>query len=175
MSHKCNNNGNVGTCSGKQLIVQIMKKRKTRREFLSIIGFFGLACGIAGYIYSTLRFIFPNILYEPPASFRIGKPEQYKINSPVFIRERHIFVFYDSEGIYSISSTCTHLGCSVSWKKGNESFECPCHGSVFDKDGRVKKGAAPRPLESYAIELAADGNLIVNTGDRVDPIFRLKV
>ncbi len=152
-----------------------MIKNKSRREFFSIIGFIGLACGIAGYIYSALRFIFPNILYEPPTSFRIGKPEQYKINSPVFIRERHIFVFYDLQGIYSISSICTHLGCSVNWKHGKESFECPCHGSIFDKDGRVKKGAAPRPLERYAVELAADGNLIVNTGARVDPTYRLKV
>jgi len=152
-----------------------MKKSKTRREFFSIIGFFGLAFGIAGYVYSALRFIVPNILYEPPASFRIGKPEQYKINSPVFIRERHIFVFYDSQGIYSISSICTHLGCSVSWKQGKEDFECPCHGSVFGKDGKVKKGPAPRPLESYAVELAADGNLVVNTRARVDSAFRLKV
>lgn len=152
-----------------------MIKNKSRREFFSIIGFFGLACGIAGYIYSALRFIFPNTLYEPPASFKIGKPERYKTNSPVFIRERHIFVFYDSGGIYSISSICTHLGCGVRWKQDNESFECPCHGSIFDKDGRVRKGAAPRPLERYAVELAADGNLIVNTRARVDPTYRLKV
>ncbi|MFQ5688496.1 MAG: ubiquinol-cytochrome c reductase iron-sulfur subunit [Candidatus Scalindua sp.] len=152
-----------------------MENKKTRREFFAIIGFFGLGCGIAGYIYSALRFIVPNILYEPPTSFRIGKPEQYKINSPVFIRERHIFVFYDSQGMYSISSKCTHLGCGVNWIQGKKSFECPCHGSIFDKDGRVKKGPAPRPLESYAVELAADGNLIVNTSTRVDSDFRLKV
>ncbi|MFQ5685129.1 MAG: ubiquinol-cytochrome c reductase iron-sulfur subunit [Candidatus Scalindua sp.] len=152
-----------------------MENKQSRREFFSIIGFSGLACGIVGYIFSALRFIVPNILYEPPASFKIGKPEQYKINSPVFIREKHIFVFYDSHGIYSISSRCTHLGCSVNWKQSNKNFECPCHGSIFDKDGRVKKGPAPRSLESYAVELAADGNLVVNTAARVDPDFRLKV
>lgn len=152
-----------------------MKKRKSRREFFSIIGFFGLACSIIGYIFSALRYIFPNILYEPPTSFRIGKPEQYKLDSPVFIKERHIFVFYDLHGIYSLSSICTHLGCNIRWRKDKKIFECPCHGSVFDKDGRVISGPAPRPLEWYAVELAADGNLIVDTKTRVDPTFRFKV
>ncbi len=152
-----------------------MKNTKSRREFFSIIGFFGLACGIIGYAFSALRFIVPNVLYEPPTSFRIGKPEQYKLNSPIFVKDRNIFVFYDSQGIYSISSICTHLGCSVNWEQAREDFECPCHGSIFDKDGRVKKGPAPRPLESYAVELAADGDLVVNTKTRVDSSFRLKV
>ncbi|MFV1975365.1 MAG: ubiquinol-cytochrome c reductase iron-sulfur subunit [Candidatus Scalindua sp.] len=152
-----------------------MENKKSRREFFSIIGFFGLACGIIGYAFSALRFIVPNVLYEPPTSFRIGKPEQYKLNSPIFVKDRNIFVFYDSQGIYSISSICTHLGCSVNWEQAREDFECPCHGSIFDKDGRVKKGPAPRPLESYAVELAADGDLVVNTKTRVDSSFRLKV
>lgn len=152
-----------------------MENKKSRREFFSIIGFFGIACGIAGYAFSALRFIFPNILYEPPTSFRIGKPEKYKLSSPVFINERNIFVFYDSKGIYSISSKCTHLGCNVRWLRDKESFECPCHGSVFFKDGRVKEGPAPRRLELYGVELAADGNLVVNTKSRVDSSFRLKV
>lgn len=151
------------------------KKKKSRREFFSIIGFFGLACGITGYVFSALRFIFPNILYEPPTSFKIGKPEQYQFDSPTFINEKRIFIFYDPKGIYSISSICTHLGCGVRWRQDTENFECPCHGSIFNKDGRVKKGPAPRPLEWYAIELAVDGNLIVDTRTRVDPTFRLKV
>lgn len=152
-----------------------MENKKSRREFFSIIGFFGIACGIIGYAFSAFRFIFPNILYEPPTSFKIGKPEQYKLNSPIFIKERNIFVFYDSKGIYSISSICTHLGCNVGWKPDQERFECPCHGSIFFKDGKVKEGPAPRSLEWYAIELKADGDLVVNTKSRVDSSFRLRV
>ena len=152
-----------------------MENKKSRREFFSIIGFFGIACGIIGYAFSALRFIFPNVLYEPPTSFKIGKPEQYKLNSPIFIKERNIFVFYDSKGIYSISSKCTHLGCNVRWKQDQEIFDCPCHGSIFFKDGNVKEGPAPRRLEWYAVGLGADGNLVVNTKTRVDSSFRLKV
>lgn len=152
-----------------------MEINKSRREFFTIIGFFGIACGIIGYAFSALRFIFPNILYEPSTSFKIGKPEQYKLNSPIFIKERNIFVFCDSEGIYSISAICTHLGCNVGWMQDQETFECPCHGSIFFKDGKVKEGPAPRSLEWYSIELKANGNLVVNTKTRVDSSFRLKV
>ena len=152
-----------------------MENKKSRREIFTIIGFFGIAFGIIGYAFSALRFIFPNVLYEPSASFKIGKAEQYKLNSPLFIKERNIFVFCDSEGIYSISSKCTHLGCNVGWKQDQETFECPCHGSIFSKDGKVKEGPAPRGLEWYAIGLGADGNLVVNTKNRVDSSFRLKV
>jgi Rieske Fe-S protein len=53
-------------------------------------------------------------------------------------------VFRDADGVYAISSICTHLGCIV--KTAPDGFECPCHGSKFGTDGSVSKGPAPRPL-----------------------------
>lgn len=42
---------------------------------------------------------------------------------------------------------CTHLGCGYRWDGETKAFKCPCHGSVFDIDGRVMAGPAPRPLD----------------------------
>lgn len=49
-------------------------------------------------------------------------------------------------GIAVLSTTCTHLGCGVSWSADRKAFLCPCHGGVYDIEGRVVSGPPPRPL-----------------------------
>lgn len=50
-----------------------------------------------------------------------------------------------------LSGRCTHLGCSVRWdRRTNDGFRCPCHGGVFDADGRVVKGPPRDALERPA-------------------------
>ena len=43
--------------------------------------------------------------------------------------------------------TCTHMGCKASWNESEQSFYCPCHGSKFDKNGKVITGPATKDLE----------------------------
>lgn len=58
------------------------------------------------------------------------------------------------------SPTCTHLGCGYSWKAAERRFECPCHLSKFDLDGRVLGGPAPRPLDRLPVKIE-EGRLFV--------------
>jgi menaquinol-cytochrome c reductase iron-sulfur subunit len=51
---------------------------------------------------------------------------------------------------------CTHLGCPVHWLQTPKIFICPCHGSVFNGDGTVAGGPAPRPLFPYEIRVVND-------------------
>ncbi len=46
------------------------------------------------------------------------------------------------------SPICPHLGCGYRWDRPDRVFKCPCHGSVYDIDGAVKAGPAPRPLDT---------------------------
>lgn len=58
--------------------------------------------------------------------------------------------------IKAISGVCTHLGCVVEYIPAQNNLHCNCHGSVFALDGKNLSGPAPRPLESFRVEIKGD-------------------
>ena len=133
-----------------------------------ILGFSSLAVTNLLWTLGFARFMFPNVLIEPPTKFKVGFPdalapgqvdEKYKAQFGVWV------VKYEYEGqaeIYALKSVCTHLGCTPAWLEAEQKFKCPCHGSGFYKDGINFEGPAPRPLERYAIRISDDGQLEVD-------------
>ena len=58
-----------------------------------------------------------------------------------------VAAYRDDEGkLHAVSAVCTHLGCIVEWNDGERRWDCPCHGSRFDPDGKVLKGPAKKEL-----------------------------
>jgi Rieske Fe-S protein len=55
----------------------------------------------------------------------------------------------------ALSATCTHLGCRVSWNLQTKHFHCPCHGGIYDRDGKVLAGPPPLPLARVNVRLNA--------------------
>ncbi|KKR20823.1 MAG: putative oxidoreductase [Parcubacteria group bacterium GW2011_GWE2_39_37] len=56
-------------------------------------------------------------------------------------------VYKDENGrVHSYSAVCTHLGCIVNWNPNEKSWDCPCHGSRFTKEGGIINGPAVKPL-----------------------------
>jgi nitrite reductase/ring-hydroxylating ferredoxin subunit len=143
----------------------------SRREFF-VAGCAAIGVATAGFGVSTLRYLVPTVLYEPPARFTVGSPGEFPPGSVTFLEDRRLFVFNGADGFFAISSVCTHLGCNV--KRGGTGFECPCHGSRFDENGRVVHGPAPAPLAWYALSLSPRGEVIVDLDRRVGPDFRLR-
>jgi cytochrome b6-f complex iron-sulfur subunit len=71
------------------------------------------------------------------------------------------------KGIVALYQKCVHLGCRVPSCATSQWFECPCHGSQYNRVGEKKGGPAPRGLDRFGTEISADGVLTVNTGDVV--------
>lgn len=132
------------------------------------VGFGSLAVTSLLWVLGLARYMFPNVLIEPPTKFKVGFPDDF---APGQVQTKFIpqfgvwIVRYEYEGqpmIYALKSVCTHLGCTPNWLEGEQKFKCPCHGSGFYKDGVNFEGPAPRPLERYAISKADDGQLQVD-------------
>jgi len=157
------------------------RERINRRTLLGL-GWFSFLISIVGPLFANVRFLFPNVVYEPPARFKISRPEDYPVGSVTFIEKQRVFIFHEPEGFRAISAVCTHLRCTVnSFEPPDDHYpvehsHCPCHGSAFaKKDGRVLKGPAPRPLEIYLIDRAPDGRLVVDTSKTVKKDYVFKV
>lgn len=69
-------------------------------------------------------------------------------------REEPIYLLAQGGDFVAVSPICTHRGCTVD--VSGERLVCPCHGSTYDRDGRVLKGPAQRPLQRFNISRAGD-------------------
>src|SRR5207244_5985357 len=113
---------------------------------------------------SSVRYIFPNVLFEPPQTFKAGYPNEIQVGQvdERFKDKYHLWLVRDQAGIYALLALCTHLGCMPNWLETEQKFKCPCHGSGYYKTGVNFEGPTPRPLERYAISLADDGQILVD-------------
>ena len=66
------------------------------------------------------------------------------------------------EGIVALYQKCVHLGCRVPWCQSSQWFECPCHGSKYNRVGEKRDGPAPRGLDRFEVDVAGD-TLTINT------------
>ena len=161
----------------------------TRRVWLGLAwGAFSAASAAA--LAATGRFMFPNVLNEPPQQFKAGFPNEYgqgvderwKEKFGIWLVRTPEDLEQHASGFYALSTTCTHLGCTPNYLSAESKFKCPCHGSGFRTTGVNFEGPAPRPLERVRIVLAEDGQILVDKsrhfqrelGQWVDPEAFLK-
>jgi cytochrome b6-f complex iron-sulfur subunit len=162
----------------------------TRRAWIGLAwGAFSAASAAA--LAATGRFMFPNVLNEPPQQFKAGFPNEYgmgvderwKDKFGVWLIRTPEDVVQAASGFYALISTCTHLGCTPNYLSAENKFKCPCHGSGFRTTGINFEGPAPRPLERARVVLADDGQIVVDKsrkfqyelGQWIDPEAFLKV
>ncbi len=146
-----------------------------RRGFFTMLLDSPLAIGMTSlavigglWTLGTARFMFPNILTEPPSRFKVGFSEGFSPGQveTKFVAQFGVWVvnseFNGQQQIFALKTVCTHLGCTPNWLEGEQKFKCPCHGSGFYKDGINFEGPAPRPLERYAIREGDDGQIEID-------------
>ena len=157
-------------------------KETSRRGFIGllVIAYSSIALYIGGALVSFLRFLFPYAIYEPPQKFKVGKPEDYPIGTITLITGRGLWIGSYSEWFAGLIAKCTHLGCKPNWfplkdgPLGQGIFECPCHGSKYDKYARNFAGPAPFPLRRAKLSLAPDGRLEVDKTEVLEPKVKMQ-
>jgi cytochrome b6-f complex iron-sulfur subunit len=138
--------------------------RMNRKSFLNVAGWFAVFTFIGTATIGALRLMVPRVLYEPPAAFKAGFPDDYVVGE---VNEKYkddfrVWIVREADGFYALSAICTHLGCTPRWLPAENKFKCPCHGSGYHKDGVNFEGPTPRPLERLRITLDDDGQILVD-------------
>jgi Rieske Fe-S protein len=144
-----------------------------RREALGKITGAALTIAGVGTVFTTIRFMRPNVLFEPATRFGVGNPEELPVGTLLLLPEQKIFVAHAREGFFAMSAVCTHLGCMTRYLEETRTIFCPCHGSKFDGSGRVTAGPAPKPLTRFHLSLT-DGELVVDLRNPVADNFILR-
>jgi len=124
-------------------------------------------CGVTAFLgawfVAFLRFFLPRTLFEPPTVFKIGYPSDYALGVDTKWQQKYrIWVDRTPDRLFVIYARCTHLGCTPDWKASENKFKCPCHGSGYDNEGVNFEGPAPRPMDRAHVELAPDGQIVVD-------------
>jgi cytochrome b6-f complex iron-sulfur subunit len=163
----------------------------TRRQFLnrSIVATFGF--GLSAFGVACLGFLWPPPSGGFGAKVNVGKLDDIKAkikagNGFFYVPEGRMWVTEFPEtalakagqqytffpqvqkglaaGVTALYQTCPHLGCRVPSCLTSQWFECPCHGSKYNRVGEKKGGPAPRGMDRFPMEVTASNELIVNTG-----------
>ncbi len=147
----------------------------SRREFLFYIWGASMALTLAGSGGAVLWFAYPRLREGefggefPVTPAQIPPTDAAPEDHPA----GRFWLVNTDEGLLAIYKVCTHLGCLYKWVPSANRFECPCHGSKFEREGTFIHGPAPRNLDRFVIRaLDAEGNVLVETpqGDAsIDP------
>ncbi len=151
----------------------VFKKWISRRDFLGLASLGAVILSSLTALAGILRLTKPNVYYEESKKFKIGRPKNFPMGLVKKLEEKRIYVFSENEGFHAISSICTHLGCIVAITESG--FQCPCHGSKYNRDGKVIAGPAPSPLPWLKMSQSVDGNLVVDAAKEVKTGTTFKV
>jgi cytochrome b6-f complex iron-sulfur subunit len=143
----------------------VSRREFFRRSLLASVGLFSAQFGLA-----SIGFIWPNLRGGFGAVIDLGLgPEVIKsqIDSDrqpfYFGAGRFYLVKYDvepvpdiyegfvAEGLMALYQKCVHLGCRVPFCQQSQWFECPCHGSKYNRAGEWRDGPAPRGMDRFPI------------------------
>ena len=160
----------------------------TRRQFFnrSIVAMMGL--GVSGFGAAVLAFLWPKLQGGAFGSkIAVGKADEImqsiaSTRTPFYVPQGRVYLnpypkdavdkakkAYSTAvipgmeaGLVALYQKCVHLGCRVPWCATSQWFECPCHGSQYNRVGEKKGGPAPRGLDRFSASVEG-GVIVVDT------------
>jgi nitrite reductase/ring-hydroxylating ferredoxin subunit len=103
----------------------------------------------------------------------VGAPTTFTMNVPKLVSGSSVFIVRDANGLYALSSKCTHQGVSLTAQSTR--FYCSAHGATFSLVGAVTGGPTSKALQHYSLCTLANGNVGLQTSIKVDASTRLNV
>lgn len=132
----------------------------SRRDFLKLTTDGLLTLGGLLGLGGMIRFLSYEMDPAPPSEYDLGPAVNYLPNSTTLLMHIPAVLLVTDTGCLAFSLVCTHLGCTVEQK--NDGYECPCHGSIYNREGRVQKGPANSPLKRLRVTTNDLGNLLLH-------------
>jgi cytochrome b6-f complex iron-sulfur subunit len=156
----------------------VSRREFFRQSLLASVGLFTAEFGLA-----SIAFVWPNLRGGFGAQIDLGLTaqsikEQIQADRQPFYygAGRFYLTEYDgenaedygaAEGLVALYQKCVHLGCRVPFCEQSQWFECPCHGSKYNRAGEYRDGPAPRGLDRFPVTVE-DGIVKVDTSQKLE-------
>jgi len=131
-----------------------------RRDFLKYVLGGGLLAWLGAVLYPVLAYMKPPKQGEVEvSSVKAGKVSAMEKDSGVIVRfgNKPVILVRSAAGDFrAFSATCTHLDCTVQYRKDMGLIWCACHNGRYDLNGRNVAGPPPRPLDEYRVVVQGD-------------------
>jgi cytochrome b6-f complex iron-sulfur subunit len=163
-----------------------LERDVSRRNFIRLSFWSGLGVTVGGSLALFLDYFYPRNVKGFGGPVPAGNAADYPRGAPPLANSAGQFWIANldptdtadngtggAQGLLALWRKCPHLGCTVPWRPtanvevSSETgwYQCPCHGSTYTRAGIRVFGPAPRSMDTMAIEIDADGNITVQTGD----------
>jgi len=157
----------------------------TRRQFFNRGILAGIGLAVAGFGGAALAFLWPSGASGFGGKINVGSVEdvqkQIDAKQPFYNASAKVYIqpfpkadvakaqkVYPStitagmaQGYVAIYQKCVHLGCRVPWCQTSQWFECPCHGSKYNRVGEKRGGPAPRGMDRFPLAVTG-GSIFVD-------------
>jgi len=144
----------------------------SRRQLLRWFGWTTLLVILGEMAAGFLPFFWPRKVGAFGGTVQAGAVTDFKVGDVKKNNEGKFYLSRVPEGFLALWQKCPHLGCTVPWLENQQSedsiaptgrFNCPCHGSIYDRYGQIIQGPAPRPMDMFKVTIR-DGRIYVDTG-----------
>jgi Rieske Fe-S protein len=139
-----------------------------RRGFLTRMWQLGAVLIAGAGLWTSWDFLKPGEAKGFGGKVRAIPPEAVPETGAIEVAAARAYLVRVNGEVKALSQKCTHLGCRVPFCDSSGQFECPCHGSVFNRAGDYRTGPAPRGMDEFPVEVGDDGLLYIDTGTVIE-------
>jgi Rieske Fe-S protein len=139
-------------------------ENKSKRDFLQLVLAGGITAFLGAVLYPIFSYLIPPKQAEVEvSSVKAGKLSEMEKESGKIIKfgtKPVILIRTANDEVRAFSATCTHLDCTVQFRKDFGMIWCACHNGKYDLNGRNVSGPPPRPLDEFRVLIQGDEILI---------------